>query len=80
MCRGRRAHHYNRIVDACLTKRDALVDCRDAESVDSQLLQGAREFERPMAIGIGLDDGEHLSMRCETAHMSEILRESIQID
>ena len=67
-------------MDACLAKRDALIYGGDTEPVDGQLLQRACEFECPMAIGIGLDDGQYLGARCKAPHMGEILPEGIQID
>lgn len=80
LCRYRRAHDQNGIMNARLAKRDALIHRSNTEPMDGQLLQRACEFEGAMAIGIRLDDSQYLGTRRKTTHVSEILRESIQID
>ena len=79
LCRYRRAHDQNGIMNARLAKRDALIHRRNTEPMDGQLLQRACEFEGAMAISIRLDDSQYLGTWRKTTHVSEILREGIQI-
>jgi hypothetical protein len=80
LCWDGRAHDQDGIMNARLAKHDALIHGGDTEPVDGQLLQRACEFECPMAIGIGLDDGQYLGVRCKAPHMGQIMPEGIQID
>ena len=75
-----RAQDDEGITDAGLAKRNTFVHRGYAEPVDGQLLQCASNLDRAMSVGISLDDGQHLGMRRQTAHMGNILCESSQIN
>ena len=60
LLRDRCTHHHNGIIDAGLTEGDAFIDGGDRETADGQPLESTRHLDGAVAIGVGLDDGQHV--------------------
>jgi hypothetical protein len=77
---GLLAEHQDRAVDAGGTQRHPFLHQGDAQSCGATAQRGTGNFDRTVAVAIGLDHGPHLRRRRNCAQLGDIVFDCAEID